>query len=693
MVPQQIALGVGVNGALIDVTAYVTGPEGVQYTYGRQNEFRDPSPGQVTFILDNYDGRFTPGNTSSPLATLLTEGTLVCWKFNTRLVAGVVSAIGMASSEEQWGRVTITVGDPLYLANRTTLLNGIAPGMGQQQAYLYWPMNDPATSAAAVEYNGAQSLVPFTGVHGVTLDTPPFRATFGVAGPAVDTQLQVTTLTTGTMSTETGGRFSPITSYPAGSFGCWGFWYTPTDANSTVQVDVTNQAGVAPGGGDPIFIQLIGSGFTVQASAGNAVVTGNLPHVTESFYLSAAISYTSTTITVTLYANGVLIGTNTASFTLTPYAAAQWAPSSVRIYFGAFGASTVQSISHLAHTPTPLLEWATQPTTIANRVVAVMQTVPSLTVGTIDVNASAAILDPQTGTSVSSWSLLCDLLRTEQGHLYTSTSGTLLAPSTVVNFRTRTRPQTPSVTFDAQTEVQGVPQFVRDITNMYSTVTATGPNNSLTLTDRTVIPRAGSATTSETVALQQPTDLRMYVQDRLIRGKNVALQVVSVTIDALTTPTSRYSDLLGLTPGDRVRINNIPSATLGFSSWDGWFLGASEVHTFQSDAFTLYLAPVLPPTGVFDTDLFASGGGLSLNAAVTAGANTIPVVTTDALLETVQVPYTLQIDAEQLVVTACTAPVAGVQTATVTRGANGTTAAAHAIHALVDLASPAIYAF
>jgi hypothetical protein len=189
----------------------------------------------------------------------------------------------------------------------------------------------------------------------------------------------------------------------------------------------------------------------------------------------------------------------------------------------------------------------------------------------------------------------------------------------------------------------------------------------------------------------------MYAEDRLVRGENVALRVVSITIDALTTPTDRSADLLALIPGDRIRVTNLPAGPLGFTQWDGWFLGASEVHApgaSASEAFTLDLAPVLPPTAIFDTDRFGANGGLSLTSTITAAATTMQVTSSDGVpLETVQVPYTLLVDSEQITVTACTALSGGTQTATITRGANGTTPAIHGSGVLVDVANIPILAF
>jgi len=182
-------------------------------------------------------------------------------------------------------------------------------------------------------------------------------------------------------------------------------------------------------------------------------------------------------------------------------------------------------------------------------------------------------------------------------------------------------------------------------------------------------------------------------QDRLQRGANVQLRVASVVIDAMTTPTDRTSDLLALVPGDRHQFTGLPSTQLGFSTWDGWLLGVDELHTLTEHTFTLYFQPVLPATAIYDTNYFMGDTDLTLSASITSGATTMSVATatTTTKLETTTFPYTLVIDSEQVTVTACTG--ATPQVATITRGVNGTTAAAHSSGAAVEVAVPSLYAF
>lgn len=49
-----------------DISRYVNTAQGVTITRGAADELSDTQPGTATLVLDNSDGRFTPGNSSSP---------------------------------------------------------------------------------------------------------------------------------------------------------------------------------------------------------------------------------------------------------------------------------------------------------------------------------------------------------------------------------------------------------------------------------------------------------------------------------------------------------------------------------------------------------------------------------------------------------------------------------------------------
>jgi hypothetical protein len=177
-----------------------------------------------------------------------------------------------------------------------------------------------------------------------------------------------------------------------------------------------------------------------------------------------------------------------------------------------------------------------------------------------------------------------------------------------------------------------------------------------------------------------------------MRGAITRLKMVTIRVDAMTTPTDRSADLLALIPGDRVEFTGLPSTVLGFSTWEGWFLGATETHNVSEHTFELSFAPVLPDTAIFDTDRFMASGELTLSGNINSSDTSITIASTGALLSTTEEPYSIILDSEELTVTTVTGA-SSPQTVTVTRGANGTTAASHTSGAVVVSTPDSLFAF
>ena len=180
---QSVWMDLAGTGTLVDVTRYVRGTDGVVKTPVRTDQFRDAAASAFTFTLENYDGRFTPGNTSSPYAVPLTERMVVCWSVGNQLRAGAVLTMGIA--DDNWTAVTVTCDDMLGAASRNTIKASIADAItiaaGQ---LLLWRFDDTVGSPVAVEATGLGSMFP-TPV-GVTVFGQP--AIPGLPG----TQLQIT---------------------------------------------------------------------------------------------------------------------------------------------------------------------------------------------------------------------------------------------------------------------------------------------------------------------------------------------------------------------------------------------------------------------------------------------------------------------------------------------------------------------
>lgn len=149
----------GPVGVLVDVSPYVRGQVGVTKTPVRTDQFRDTAPATFTFTLDNYDGRFTPGNTNSPYAVPVSERMQVCWSVGNQLRAGAVLSIAIA--EDNWTAVTITCDDMLGAASRNTIKASVADAITiASSQLLLWRMDDATTATTVAEASGNGALTP-----------------------------------------------------------------------------------------------------------------------------------------------------------------------------------------------------------------------------------------------------------------------------------------------------------------------------------------------------------------------------------------------------------------------------------------------------------------------------------------------------------------------------------------------------
>lgn len=689
----KAALACGVAGAYVDVTDYLRGNEPMTVSEGKVSQFDNTPPKVFSFTLDNSDGRFTPDNTGSPLATTLFENMGVCIQIGSRLTAGTIRSITpfFRSSLGSSAQVRITADDMLGDAARRQLTDTLPDSMVLgSPAYLYWPFNESAGATVALEQSG-NSQPPM----GVLSNG---SVTFGAAGFAAlagDTQIELFNDSQGFPVTFGTGFVNPFQTIPYGanSMGAWGFWVTSTAATSQALVRIRPNGFLS----SDFEFGLNGSNQYSMAM-GNSYFTASTPVVTGvPRYVSLTVTNDgSTSITGQLAVDGVVQG----SLVFVPFGAdapglatnALRTPKAVFITFELYPPSmALTRVAHLSHTAALVPEYQSpQYTTEATLLTAVKQAVPEIAFSTLPTDLSSL---PVTSSSASSaLDRINDIIRTEQGAVSTVTTGTLLAPVQQIAVRARTRPAGVAYTFDVL-DIVDAPEFIRSINDAVSTVNVTGSGTTVAVKNDALVPRLGSASTSATVLNYGRDALAAWGQDRINRGIVTGVPVVSVTINARTTSTDRWADLLAAAYGDRIRITGLPATQLGYSTWDGWLIGKRETHTYERGDFTLYFQPTLPATAVYDTDRYMADGALTLSAGINSSVTTMSVATSNplALLETAAFPYTLILDTEQVTVTACTS--ATPQVATITRGANGTAAAAHSAAALVDVYPPALYAF
>lgn len=703
----KVALACGAAGAYVDCSDYLRVNEQVTLGSGRQSQFDDTPPGVFSFTLDNADGRFTPDNTGSALVTRLTEGMGVNLQIGSRFRKGTIRSVApfFRSSLGASAQVRVTCDDMLGDAARQDLSSfpdALTEAAGQ---YLLWRLDEPTGALAALEANGGTSLL--------TYNLPPYSLPAaapigGWAGgskfgadpqsgvPGTRTQLTgSTTVADGLLGNLSGG---PNINYPSTGMGCWGFWVNASstgnfsfevataDANPAPFFGASRGFGLYYTAGSLDFAWYTGS----LAALWSVSLTPNTPHYI-SLVVDTAFSAGSWRRYFYLYIDGVLATTQGDSLSTTSLTAAEKQPVSVTLRGWSTTTSGSTLFSRLSHTATQVHEEVFLTQTAAALFDAVEYASPTISIDTLPADLSTA----PTGIANSSSSALArlnEIVRTEQGYLYTETTGTLTAPVQKIKVRARTRPAAVSYSFDVATEVVDAPDFTRNLADMVSTVTVTGPASTINVVDSTLVTRVGSANSSSRIVNTQYSDMLGWGQDRIQRGVVTGVPVVSITVNARNTPTNRWSDLTSMVFGDRIRVTGLPSTQLGYSTWDGWLIGVKESHDGERADFTLYLSPVLPATGIFDTNRFMADGALTLSAAiVSTSATSMSVATTGPKLETTDVPYDLLIDSEQVTVTACNS--ATPQVATITRGVNGTTAATHTTSAVIELATSSLYAF
>ena len=155
---QLVSMDLNGTGVLVDVTAWVRGADGVTKTPTRTDQFRDAQPATFAFVLENYDGRFTPGNPNSPYANPVTERMKVCWSVGNQLRGGEINMITLA--EDNWTAVTITCDDMLGVASRNTINLSIADAITVAAGQLLlWRFDDAVGSTQAVEASGNGAFV------------------------------------------------------------------------------------------------------------------------------------------------------------------------------------------------------------------------------------------------------------------------------------------------------------------------------------------------------------------------------------------------------------------------------------------------------------------------------------------------------------------------------------------------------
>lgn len=686
----QVSLACGVDGAWVDCSDDVRTESPVQGRWGRVSDFDDTRPGVFSFDLDNGDGKYAPKNAASSLDTPVHRGMGVAHFVDGLKRSGTIRSAqpyfidDFASAGSSLVRVMCD--DMLGNAARHDIGGDLALDLWRAAGgFLRWPLDDAAGTEVGHEENGVQPIFLRSGADGTNtfgvVSDIPAPSVLEVKSVSTNFPLQVGDFTFGAFN---GGPL-PNFVYGTETMGAVGFWLE-SPAAGLISLNWVTNSGISA------TVSVSAAGVLSMTTAGGATpAMSSALAAGRAYYVSVSSATTFAagvwTVVFTLWVDGVNIGTSTSS---TTPAALPDSSRSIRSIYVNNATNSTYRLANLTHSLSRIDETGVNETTAAARLECLVATTPDVTLDTLPTLASAILAEA--GVLRTTLDAFNDVIRTEQGYIWSETTGPITAPVQKIKVRARDRGETVDAahTFSVD-EIDRAPEFVTDIANMVSEATANGPVASQTAVDPDLIPDVGSASDSQGVLLRDSPDLKAWAEDRIIRGAVDELRVAQFTLDALSI--DRWSDIVALRPGDRVRIGDLPLEQLGVDYIDGWLLGGSYSLSFPDRMlFTFYMQPALPATAKYGSNKYMAGGALTLSAAIVSpSATTMSVATTGPKLSTTAVPYDLLIDDEQVTVTACNS--ATPQVATITRGVNGTTAATHTTAATIELAERSRYAF
>lgn len=740
------AMGIGVGGDLVDVTDDVMWNEsGITRSWGNKSAFQATNPGSYQFVLKNHfepedpqttgvTGQYTPDNPNSPLAVTPFEGMECSWQVNDDLRHGIITSIHplFSGNTPEGARLVVTVGDALTTLSRTDIEGSLYETLlTNSEPYAFWLMNEVTGHDVILDSIGNNHMLNFASL-GQPDRVPILR---GYAAPngfdAAETQSRW--VTAAVNISEYGRGVSYIGAdgrngidqhwaYEPGELGWFSFFYThhgfgnPQNSGffqafwGTYAGGFTGMNLIWYGGGSTwgcyMGIDDQGGSGAGDAMDGPILVDDTTYHIAIRVYYTGS-NGTTCNIHADLYVDGVFAGSltktgGTPDMALRPYLIdVEW--YNLNVAQGA-NLNAHVTLSHMVHSANRINLHSLIPGSLGTRLEAMFDGTDT----PYDTIPDEFYAVPYPGGSTDPSTFLGgvqEVLDTSQGYIYTKTTGTLLAPDEKVMVRWRDRPTSDEVTasLSAKYDILDQPGFVRDITDFVSRVNVSGIDISEIVTRNNLHSRVGTASASLRTLYTEHTDLRAAGQDRILRGTPRGVGIISVKVDARSTgqgqigDASRWDILTEGIPGNRYRITDLPEDELGYDEIDVWLIGGREVHDGERHLFEWFFEPVLEDHIIYQSTSattgprYAAAGKLSLSASATSGATTISVATTGPKFTVVgaNLPVDIIIDDEELRVTAATG--ATPQVLTVTRGVNGTTAAAHSSGALVELARTYVY--
>lgn len=659
-----------------DVTSDVDWGTGWQYDLGRTGVQQQPGVGNGTVTLRNPLGKYTPGvqiladGTTAPYYPNITRRKRIRFSNSSGVRwLGYIKAWSPTLVNGVAGYCQVDATDRLDQLGRVTMAGNIAGEVLADFPIAYWPMDDPVGSTQAADASGVNSI-PLGIANGAGT-----HLAFGDDGPGVEQGTGVRFHAGQCLQATANGTVPTSVTFEVWARVAVGLVPCDIAQMGNFSLSVYNDGTVYADDSSLAY------GFDINVNDGlwhhyAITVTGGVLslYVDGSFDASGSTAFGAGTLQTTV---GFLPGGSTVSLD-------GWAANAA-IYNTALSATRI-----LAHAAI-----AQQSGELVSDKIKRFLTYAGLTSSDWNVDTSTVLTGAygQDGTDVAS---ACQDMATTEGG-----GSVFYVLQGVVQFRNRSarKPAASTLTIEAEQDLDNSAYHpALDDQNLINKVTvsrATESGGQSTQLAYNLASIASEGLTAGSVTSYASTDLDALnlAQDIVASGSVAGYRLPQIAVDLIHAKTNLYAAVQATVIGSRITVTNIPKgqapATTLTVVVEGWHESAN-IDSYQVIYDT---SPAdAPPRFILDDTTYGrlqANPDCALNASLTNSATTVVIKSpTGPTFTTVGARYPLDIQVDAEVIRLNSAPGGGTtpQTFTgATRGMYGTTAAAHASNARVQL--------
>lgn len=689
-----------------DVSTYVVWTSGGSTGFGRSSPDGAPQPGSFECVLDNTDGRFSPNRQT------LVDGTAHPYWPNVKprrrvrygYSVGGVRFIRFTGYIKGWPqrldggwkpRVPVVAETRDVRLGRVTMLAPLRQVVSQDSPTLYWPLDDESDATAADEAVTGIDRYALTPYSPWLLGSPTFAAD-GVGG-----QNGHSVQFTGKPILANLALRGPL----VGSGHAWSFEMWVKGSGTVLSEDIASIQ--VTGTDDTLTVPFFGQRmYGMPDIAYTDIRNGRWRHVclTVSAANAAKVYVDGTLVDSGTWpidgrVTGVFLGSNYGAWIdpdtwiggprqFTGYIA------HVALYSTALSAARIATHSKAGS--------SFSGETVDARIARFLSYGGITSTGwRLDKSTVVCGTYPQEGQSV--FAAAQDLMDTEGGG-----SVVYVAPDGKVRFTNRNyrKAVAPKLTVDADDDLGGdvfEPDFSDEqVVNQVQgqRATATGTASIQVVDDLASQDAVGLVSQSFTSYARSSVDVRANAEQRLASRREPGYRISQVAVDLSTAVTDGITtSVASVEIGDRIRVTNLYAAAAPASTVDLIVEGWSDQFSNEKYIVTFDTSPAdQPAMGIFDNAVYGrfAADGNTLNATITSSATTLAIATatSKATFTTsgAAYPLTVRIDTEEIRLNTAPSGSTSPQTFTgITRGLNGTGAAAHTAAASVALVPTATF--